>query len=399
MDVASVRCDFPILDTGIIYFDNAASSLTPEPVLEKMLQFYRNYRANVERGVHRLSQQASQEYEEARVKVARFINAKPVEVVMVKNATEAINTVARGLTWSNEDRITTTTLEHHSNLVVWQRVREQHGVAIDFVVPNDNGVIPLSAVEQVISKDTRLVAITQASNTTGAITPVEEVARLAHEHDALVLVDGAQSVPHMRIDVQALGLDFLAFSGHKMCGPTGSGVLYIREDLLDQVEPLCVGGGTIDDVTLDRYRLAPGPKKFEAGTPPIADVIGLGAAVDYLTGIGMDRIEAHEASLVETMHAGLEEIEGVDVYGPAPQDRIGVFSFNVGGLNAHDVALALDISANVMVRSGHHCAQPAMKAVLNQPGGTVRASLYLYNTRAEIEVFLASLSEIASALS
>jgi cysteine desulfurase/selenocysteine lyase len=399
MDVASIRSAFPILDTGIIYFDNAASSLTPEPVLDKMLGFYRNYRANVERGVHRLSRQASEEYEKARIKIARFINAKPVEVVMVKNTTEAINTVARGLHWSNDDRIATTTLEHHSNLIVWQRVRQQHGVAIDFVAPNNDGVIPLSAVEGVIDKNTRLVAVTHASNITGAITPVDEVAQLAHEHDALVLVDGAQSVPHMRIDVQALGLDFLAFSGHKMCGPTGSGVLYIREDLLDQVEPLCVGGGTIDDVTLDRYRLARGPKKFEAGTPPIADVIGLGAAVDYLTGIGMDRIEAHETSLVETMYAGLKEIEGVDVYGPAPQNRIGVFSFNVGDLNPHDVALALDISAKVMVRSGHHCAQPAMTTILNQPGGTVRASLYLYNARAEIEVFLTSLSEIASAMS
>lgn len=399
MDVTSIRRAFPILDTGIIYFDNAASSLTPEPVLDKMLGFYRNYRANVERGVHRLSQQASEEYEKARIKIARFINAKPVEVIMVKNTTEAINTVSRGLSWSNEDRIVTTSLEHHSNLVVWQRIREQHDVAIDFLNPNNDGVIPLSAVEQVIDKHTRLVAVTHASNITGAVTPVEEIAQIAHEHDALILVDGAQSVPHMRIDVQALDLDFLAFSGHKMCGPTGSGVLYIREDLQDQVEPLCVGGGTIDDVAIDHYRLACGPKKFEAGTPPIADVIGLGAAVDYLTGIGMDRIAAHETELVETMYEGLKEIEEVIVYGPAPHNRIGVFSFNVGDLNPHDVALALDLSAKVMVRSGYHCAQPAMKMILNQPRGTVRASLYLYNTRAEINVFLASLSEITSVIS
>jgi len=399
MDEKKIRSDFPILDSGIIYFDNAASSLTPEPVLSKMLEFYRQYRANIERGVHRLSQKASTEYEQARVKVATFINAAhSAEVVMTKNTTEGINLVASGLDWKKGDRIVTTAIEHHSNFIVWLRAKKRFGAEVQVIKPSPQGLLDLNDFEKALDDKTRLVALTHVSNVLGTITPVKEVAEIAHRHGALVLVDGAQSVPHMAVDVRSLGCDFLAFSGHKMCAPTGSGALYIREGVADQIEPLAIGGGTIQDVGLEYFTLTKSPERFEAGTPPIAEVIGLGAATDYLRQIGLAEIRAHEERLVKQMYDGLLEIPKVTVYGPEPERRTGVVAFNVGNLNPHDVALALDISGNVMVRSGYHCSYPVMKEVIHAEAGTVRASLYIYNTKEEVETFLATVREIATSL-
>jgi cysteine desulfurase/selenocysteine lyase len=399
MNLTKIRRDFPILKKGIIYLDNAASSLTPEQVLDQMLEYYHSYRANIHRGIHQLSQKASNEYANARTKISAFINSKSEEeIILTKNTTEGINIIARGLNWRKGDRIVTTNIEHHSNFVVWLRLKERYGVDVEIVQPNKEGLFDLLDFEKAIDDQTKLVAVTHASNVLGVITPVEEITKIAHEHDALMLIDGAQSVPHMTVNVQRIGCDFLAFSGHKLCGPTGVGVLYIRDMLLNEIEPLCLGGGTVKSAGLNSYSLVQSPQRFEAGTPPIAEVIGLGAAIDYLNDIGMDKIRVHEIKLIKKLYDELFAVPKVTVYGPEPKHRVGILSFNVEGLSPHDVALALDIEAKIMVRSGDHCAIPLMKDVIHQPRGTVRASTYLYNTDEEIEKFLEMMSILSAAL-
>lgn len=401
LDVQRVRKDFPILATGVIYLDNTATSLTPEPVLQKTLEFYHEYRANVERGVHRLSQRASEEYERAHAKVANFINARSdSEIVMVRNTTEGINLVASGLNWKPGDKIVTSILEHHSNFIVWLREKKRHTLNVDVITPNEpirEGLLDLADFEKAVDDKTRLVAVTHVSNVLGVITPIKEIAEIAHEHGAYVLIDGAQSVPHIKVDVQKIGCDFLAFSGHKMCAPTGSGALYIRQELAEKIEPLCIGGGTITNVTLDSYRLDKSPARFEAGTPAIGEAIGLGAATDYLREIGMENIENYERELTARMYEGLSAIPNVELYGPEPKRRVGIMPFNVADLNPHDVALALDVSADIMVRSGHHCALPLMRNVIKREG-SVRASTYFYNTREEIDRLISAVEEIAQGL-
>jgi cysteine desulfurase / selenocysteine lyase len=401
LDVERIRKDFPILKSGVIYLDSTASSLTPEPVLEKVLQFYHEYRANVDRGIHRLSMKASEECDAARKKVADFINAKSTsEVIWTRNTTEGINLVASGLNWKKGDKIVTTVLEHHSNFIVWLRVRDRYGAKVELVMPRKpviRGILDLADFERLVDDKTKLVAVSQASNVLGVILPIKEIAEIAHKHGAYVMVDAAQSVPHMKVDVQDLDCDFLAFSGHKMCGPTGSGTLYMKQELTEKVEPLIIGGGSIREVGADYYKLDASPRRFEGGTIDIAAVIGLGAAVDYLTKIGMDKIEAHEKKLVRQMYDGLTALRDVEVYGPGPDNRVGLVPFNVGDLNPHDVALALDVSANVMVRSGHHCAQPLSKTVLGKQG-TVRASCYLYNTMSEVNVLISAVKDVAETM-
>jgi len=401
LNVEELRKDFPILKTGIIYLDNAASSLTPEPVLQKVLEFYHDYRANVERGIHRLSQRASEEYERARTKVADFINAKSEnEIIMTKNTTEGINLISRGLKWKRGEKIVTSLIEHHSNLIVWLRVKNRHNTGLEIVSPKEpiqKGLLDITEFEKIIDNKTKLVALTHVSNVLGVITPIEEITKIAHEHGAYVLVDGAQSVPHIKVDVQKIGCDFLAFSGHKMCAPTGSGALYIREELTEEIEPLCIGGGTIADVGVDYYKLDRSPRKFEAGTPAIAEAIGLGAAIDYLQKIGIENIERYEKKLTKRMYEETTTLPKVEVYGPDPEHKIGIMAFNVDDLNPHDVALALDVSANIMVRSGHHCALPLATSLLHKPG-TVRASTYFYNTEEEIDGFVSALKEIIETL-
>jgi len=400
-DVERIRKDFPILKSGIIYLDSTASSLTPEPVLAKILEYYHEYRANIERGVHRLSVKASEECEQARKKVADFINAKSTcEVIWARNTTEGINLVASGLKWKKGEKIVTTVLEHHSNYIVWLRVRDRFGVSVELVMPRKpvvKGILDLADFERLIDDKTRLVAVSHVSNVLGVVLPIREIAEIAHRHGACVLVDAAQSVPHMKVDVQKLGCDFLAFSGHKMCGPTGSGALYMKEELTEEVEPLIIGGGSISEVGTDYYKLDASPRRFEGGTIDIAAVIGLGAAIDYLSKIGMDKIEAHERLLVRRIYEGLTALRNVEVYGPEPEKRVGIIPFNVGDLNPHDIALALDVSANIMVRSGHHCAQPLSKTVICGRG-TVRASCYFYNTLKEANALVAAVKEIAETM-
>ena len=401
LNVQDVRKDFPILETGIIYLDSAATSLTPEPVLQKMLEFYHQYRANVERGIHRLSQKASEEYERVRAKVADFINAKSEsEIILTRNATAGINMIANGLNWKKGDKVVTSLIEHHSNFIVWVRLKNRNGVGLEIIKPREpmnRGILDPADFEKVIDNRTKLVTVTHVSNVIGVITPIKEITEIAHEHGAYVLVDAAQSIPHMKVDVQKIGCDFLTFSGHKMCAPTGSGALYVREDLIERLEPMCIGGGSIADVGLNDYKLVEGPMRFEAGTPGIGEAIGLGAAIDYLRKIGMENVESYERVLTRRMFEGLKDISKLEIYGPEPEGKVGIMTFNVGDLNPHDVALALDVSADIMVRSGHHCALPLTKNIIRKPG-SVRASVYIYNTKEEIDKLVSSVGEIAEAI-
>jgi cysteine desulfurase/selenocysteine lyase len=389
-----LRADFPILKE-IIYLDNAATSLTPEPVLEAVLSYYREYKANVGRGVHRLAQVATQRYRDAHQKVAEFIGAHEGEVIFTKNTTEAINMVAYGLRFEKGDEIVTTLLEHHSNFLPWLRLKEK-GIIVKIVKPDKRGCFELSEFEHAIGPRTRLVAVSRVSNVLGTISPIEEIGTLCKEKGSakvLFLVDGAQSVPHIPTDVEELGCDFLAFSGHKMLGPTGTGVLWVKDS--NEMEPVFLGGGTIEVVSQEDYQLTGGYERFEAGTPHISGGIGLGRAVDYLIELGMEKLSEHEARLTRRLLEGLLDIEKVQVYGSTHLDeRIGVVSFTINGSHPHDVALMLDEAADIMVRSGHHCCMPLM-TYLGLEAGTVRASLYLYNTMEEIDTFLTTVEEIA----
>lgn len=393
MNFAEIKTDFPILN-DIIYMDSASTSLTPEPVLNVVSKYYREYNANVGRGVHRLSQVASQKYKDVHRKIADFIGANEEEVIFTKNTTEAINTVASGLRWKKGDKVVTTLIEHHSNFLPWLRLKSL-GVELDIVKPDKNGKFNVSDFKEVIDDKTRLVAVTHVSNVLGTITPIEEISAICEKKNALLLVDGAQSVPHIHVDVRNLGCNFLCFSGHKMLGPTGTGILWMKEDFFGRLEPLNFGGGMIDDVSLNGYELTKGYERFEGGTPNIAGVIGFGRAIDYLKKIGMDKIKNHEAKLTERLLEGLLEIKRVEIYGSLnSKERIGLVSFNIKDLNSHDVALMLDEASNIMVRSGHLCCMPLMK-YFGLKEGAVRVSLYLYNTEEEVDTFLETVKEIA----
>lgn len=377
--------------------DSAASSLTPEQVVGKMLEFYREYRANVERGVHRLSERATEELLSARDEVRRFINAGDCgEVIFTKNTTEGINMVAAGLRWKKGDKIVTTIAEHHSNLIPWQRVSKRFGIKVEVVRPHSDGEFSAADFERAIDEKTKLVAVSHVSNVLACRLPVEEIAEIAGEIGAKVLVDGAQSVPRMPVDVRKMGCDFLTFSGHKMLGPTGIGVLYVRRENFRELEPLVMGGGSVERVSSGGYKLAPPPHAYEGGTPPIAEAIGLGEAVRYLRRCGMASVLSHERKLVERMYRALSEIKGVEIYGPGdPRRRFGMVSFNVAGADPNEVAVELDRMAMIAVRSGHHCAMPLHVEFLGRPEGSVRASVYIYNTRDEIDKLAECVERIA----
>ncbi len=388
--VNEIRKDFPILG-DIIYFDNAATSFSPEAVVEAMVEFEHRYRANVGRGIHRLTQIASQRYWHAHDKVAQFIGGTDGITVFTKNTTEAINMVAQGLVWKSKDRVITSILEHHSNLLPWRNLSRQD-VRLDVIGINNDYSLDLEALERAITPDTRLVTVTHASNVIGVVIPIPEIAKICHDNGVLLLVDGAQSVPHIPVNVARLGCDFFAFSGHKMLGPTGTGVLWMKEPLL---EPVIFGGGMVETVTGTSFKTAEGYQKYEAGTPNIAGGIGLGVASEYLQKIGMEKIRIHEEALTNRLVDGLANINRVHVYIPrSPVPRIGVVSFTLDGFHPHEVAQQLDETADIMVRSGHHCCQPLMEQ-LGLPEGTVRASIALYNTGHEIDMLIASLEELA----
>jgi cysteine desulfurase/selenocysteine lyase len=391
MRIEDAREDFPIMK-DLIYMDSAATSLSPIPVISAMNEYELRYRANVGRGVHRLAMVATQKYADAHKKIASFIGVKQGQTIITKNTTEAINMVAYGIEWKKGDRIVTTLLEHHSNYLPWLRLRETHGVDLTIVPPDQDGMFDLSLFEDAIDSTTKLVAVSQASNVLGSVTPVKQIAALCREHDCRFLVDGAQSVPHIPVDVEEAGCDYLCFSGHKMLGPTGTGVLWMRSP---DLSPLLVGGGMVGEVTENGYTETAGYKRYEAGTPPVGSSIGLGTAVDYLNGIGMKTIQAHEQALTKQMIEGLSSVNGVTVYGPPPgKNRIGVVSFTMENLHPHDVAHILDEASGIMVRSGDHCCIPLMRHI-GTPGGTVRASLHLYNNADDVERLIVTVEEIS----
>ncbi|MDD3916146.1 MAG: cysteine desulfurase [Synergistaceae bacterium] len=393
MDFISLRKDFSLL-RDVVYLDSAAISLAPTQVTEATMEYYREYNANVKRGVHRLSQMASQKYKNAHRKIARFINADEDEIALTKNTTESINMVAAGLSWKEGDRVISTISEHHSNFLPWKRL-ERFGVEVDLLAPRQDGAFDLGQLEALIGPRTRLLAMTHISSVLGTVSPIEEAGRICAEKNVLFLVDGAQSVPHVPVDVRKLGCDFLCFSGHKMLGPTGTGVLWMRKKFLSVLEPLLYGGGMIRDVAVDGFELIAGYERFEGGTPNIAGFLGLGRAVDYLTEIGMDAVQARETVLTERMLDGLTGIDGVEIYGTTDvRRRIGVVSFNISGKNPHDVALMLDQAGDVMVRSGHHCCMPLMKH-LGLADGAVRASLALYTSEEDVDRFLNTVEGIS----
>lgn len=399
-DVRAIRNDFPILAREVhgkplVYLDNAATSQKPRAVIQALVDYYEGYNANVHRGVHTLSMEASEAYETARLKVAAFINApNPESIIFVRNTTEAINLVA--YTWATEhigkgDRIVSTEMEHHSDLVPWQHIAAEAGAEIKLMKMADDYSLDLSDLDELLTKNTKLVAFTQMSNVLGTITPAKEIVAAAHRVGALALVDAAQSVPHMPVDVQDLDCDFLAFSGHKMAGPTGIGVLYVKPSVLETMEPFLRGGEMVLEVTYETASWADLPMKFEAGTPNIADAIALGAAIDYLTNLGMETIRQHEIELTQYAINRFRELEDVTTFGPTDMSiRGGVVSFYIGDVHPHDIGQVLD-QQGIAVRTGHHCAMPLVRSRLHLPA-TARASFYLYNTEEEVDALIAGLN-------
>jgi cysteine desulfurase/selenocysteine lyase len=376
------------------YMDNAATSLIPQQVITSMNEYDQQYRANVGRGMHRLTRVATQRYQDAHDSISAFIGGKEGLTVFTKNTTEAINMVAAGIDWQPGDQIVTTIVEHHSNLLPWLRLR-QKGVEITIINPGIDGVFDIETFDEAINANTRLVAVSHASNVLGTIQPILEIAALCKEHGAYFLVDAAQSVPHFPVNVQQIGCDFLCFSGHKMLGPTGTGVLWMRDAVDAVISPLFIGGGTVDDVTTEGYTLTDGYRRFEGGTPNISGAIGLAQAVKYLENVGMDAIYRHEQKLTERLLAGFADIDNVIIYGPKNLiNRIGVVSFTIDKIHPHEIAYLLDEKAAILVRSGDHCCIPLMR-YLGLENGTVRASLYLYNTLEEIDLLIETVDEIA----
>ncbi|MGX4668905.1 cysteine desulfurase [Cerasibacillus sp. JNUCC 74] len=389
MDVKAIREQFPILNQEVnghpfVYLDSSATSQKPIQVMEAVDNYYRTYNSNVHRGVHTLGTKATTAYEGARDKVRRFINADSTkEIIFTRGTTTAINTVASSYARANlkaGDEIVITPMEHHSNIIPWQQAAKATGASLKYIPLQEDGTIRLEDVRKTVTKQTKIVAIAHVSNVLGTINPIKEIADIAHEHGAVIIVDGAQGAPHMKIDVKALNCDFYAFSGHKMAAPTGIGVLYGKKEILEQMEPVEFGGEMIDFVHLYESTWKELPWKFEAGTPIIAGAIGLGAAIDFLQEIGMDKITEHEQKLADYAMEQLRTIEGIRIYGP--EHRAALVTFNLDDIHPHDTATVLD-AEGIAVRAGHHCAQPLMRWL--EVTATARASFYLYNTKEDVD--------------
>ncbi len=395
LDVAKIRKDFPILarkvhGVPLVYLDNAATSQKPRQVIDALVRYYENYNANIHRAVHTLGEEATAAYEGAREKVRAFINAPGAEsVIFTRNTTEAINLVA--YSWgraniSEGDEILLTQMEHHSNLIPWQQLAKEKGATVRYVPVTPQGTLELNGLENLFDARTKMMALPHVSNSLGTINPVEKIAAEARRRGVMLLVDGAQGAPHLPVDVQAIGADFYAFSAHKMLGPTGVGVLYGRRELLEEMEPFLGGGEMIRKVTFEGATWNDLPWKFEAGTPNIADVIAFGAAIDYLSDLGMDNVRQHEAEITAYALDRMGSIPDIILYGPPDAaQRGGVVSFNFPGLHPHDIGTVLD-THGVAIRSGHHCTQPLMRCL--GISGTARASFYVYNTPQEVDALV-----------
>lgn len=396
MNVDRIRQDFPMLQKKIkgrpiVYFDNSCVSLKPRQVIDKMNQYYTEFTACHGRSVHSLSQKVTNEYEHARELIAKLINAKPNECIFTKNTTEGINLISNSLGLKNGDKVITTNLEHNSNLLPWLKLKEG-GIRHEMTIVDKEGQFDMEDFKSKI-KGAKLVSVTAASNVTGSVMPVREIAKIARDNKALVLIDGAQYVPHRKTDVKKLDVDFLAFSGHKMLGPSGTGILYGKQHLLEKMPSFMVGGETVKDVNSKGVVYEDVPARFEPGLQNYSGAIGLGAAAEYLMKIGFDDVEKHENQLSEDMLAGFQNFGNITLYGPKTSDREPVFSFSVKNMGAHDVAIILDEMASIMIRSGMHCAHYYHEEYLKSEG-TARASLYLYNTKEEIKYFFEELKEV-----
>ena len=402
LNVEKIREDFPILkrklsgDKPLVYLDNAATTQKPLAVINAIRDYYMNYNSNIHRAVHQLAEEATLAFESTRKKVAEFINAKSTEeIIFTRNATEAINLVSYSWGRSNikkDDEVVITEIEHHSNIVPWQILTQEKNAKLDYITVDDNGYLKMQDYERHLDTNkVKLVSVSHMSNVLGTIVPVNEIIKMSHEKGIPVLIDGAQSVPHMQVDVQKMDCDFMAFSAHKMLGPTGVGVLYVKRDLLEKMPPFMGGGDMIKEVHKYETRYNDLPYRFEGGTPNIADVIGFSAAIDYLNNIGMDKVREHELELTEYAIENITKVRGVTLYGPQnAKDRGGVVSFNIGDIHPHDLATIMN-DYGIAIRSGHHCAQVLMERL--DVSATSRASFYIYNTKEEIDKFIDALDE------
>lgn len=392
-----IREDFPIISKrNVIYFDNACMTLKPRQVIEAINGYYTDYGSCAGRSQHKLGKETEHKFEDARAKIAAFIGAQSKEVVFTKNTTEAINLVANVLDFSQKNKVVTSNMEHHSALVPFQVLAQKKRITLEFVIAKQDGTFDAEQWKEKIDRNTRLVVVHHTTNSIGSHAPLKEITNIAHDNGALVLIDGAQGTPHSDMNFKKENYDFLAFSGHKMLGPTGTGCLVAKYNLLEEMPPFLVGGETIERVTLTGTTFAKPPQKFEAGLQHYAGMIGLGAAVDYLKKIGMKNIEQHEKELTKQLMEGLQSISNIHTYGPPADKRAAIITFNAKGAKSpHDVAIMLDELKDIAVRSGVFCAEPAMTH-LGAPQGAVRASLYLYNTKEEVEVFLDTLKKITS---
>ena len=402
LNVKKIRQDFPILKRKVmggkqlVYLDNAATTQKPLAVIDAISDYYSNYNSNIHRAVHQMAEEATIAYEETRQKIAKFINARHTdEIIFTRNTTEAINLVS--YSWgranvSRGDKVVISEIEHHSNIVPWQILTQEKGAKLEYVGVDDSGYLKMQEYEKYLaSKKVKLVSLSQMSNVLGTIVPIEKMIKMSHEKGIPVLVDGAQSVPHMPVNVQKMDCDFMAFSAHKMLGPTGVGVLYVKREILEKMQPFMGGGDMIKEVHKYETRYNDLPYKFEGGTPNIADVIGFGAALDYLTNIGMDRVREHEIEITKYALDKITGVKGVTLYGPPNvKDRGGVVSFNIGDIHPHDLATIMN-DRGVAIRSGHHCAQVLMERL--DVSATSRASFYIYNTKDEVDTFIDALSE------
>jgi len=401
LNVHRIRKDFPILgrkirDKPLVYFDNAATTQKPLSVIDAIRDYYMNYNSNIHRAVHQMAEEATHAYETTRQKVARFINSRSTdEIIFTRNATEAINLVSHSWGQDNirrDDRIVITELEHHSNIVPWQVLCNQTRASLDYIEVDDGGCLDMDSYEKTLrNRKTRLISISEVSNVLGTIVPIREIVKKAHAKDIPVLVDAAQSVPHMPVDVQVTDCDFMVFSAHKMLGPTGVGILYVKKEILEELQPFISGGDMIKEVHKYETIYNDLPYKFEAGTPNIADVIGFGAAVDYLNRLGMDKVRDHEIELTKYAMDAMKDIRGMTLYGPLDaKNKGGVISFNLGDIHPHDLATILN-DHGIAIRSGHHCAQVLMEKF--DLSATSRASFYIYNTIEEVDKFINALND------
>ena len=401
LDAMKIRQEFPIFTKRpeLVYFDNACTTQKPKSVVEAMNEYYHEYAGCAGRSQHRLAKETDEEIEFAREKVAKFVNAAPNELIWTRNATEALNFVANSFDFSKHKEVLLSNFEHHSALLPFQRLANEKKISIDYVLADKEGNFNLGDWQSKISKDTALVVVHHTNNTLGTTAPVSEIAKLAHDAGAKILVDGAQGVPHKKVDVKKSGIDFLAFSGHKMLGPTGIGCLVARDAVQQFLRPFNIGGGTVESVDLGNHELLPDMHRYEAGIQHYSGIVGLAAAVDFLQKVGMENIEAYEHQQAKMLLEQLQKIPNITIYGPKhAENKSALVSFNIGNLKAHEIAIMLDESAGICVRSGHFCAQPTMEFLGNK-AGAVRASLYIYNTKEEIDKFGNALKEVVSVLS